>query len=490
MPPALPRRVLVANRGEIAVRVARTCRALGVEVVTVLAPGDAASRHRLEGRQDVEVASYLDRAAMIDAARASGCDAIHPGYGFLSESAAFASDVASAGLTWIGPPASAIEAMGSKTEARARMAAARVPVVPGTAAAAPEKLVAQAAGLGYPVLVKPAGGGGGKGMVRVDRPADLAAAARAASEQARDAFGDASVYVEKLIERPRHVEIQVFADAHENVVSLGERECSTQRRHQKIVEESPSVAVDDALRQRMGDAAVAAARAVGYRGAGTVEFLLAPDGSFHFLEMNTRLQVEHPVTELVTGLDLVALQLVVAAGGALPDAALRPVRHGHAIEARVYAEDPGSGHLPQAGPLLVVREPQGPGLRIDSALAEGGEVTVDYDPLLAKLCAWGADREQARGRLVEALGRFVILGVRTNVAFLRDVLSHEAFVRGELSTAFLDEHFAGWTDAQQGAELAIAASALARAPARGAAGAPARRADPWSDLGAFRVGAS
>jgi acetyl/propionyl-CoA carboxylase alpha subunit len=490
MPARLPSRVLVANRGEIAVRVARTCRAMKVGVVTIHAPGDRESPHRLEGLADLEVPSYLDVGAILDAAKRSGADAIHPGYGFLSENAAFADAVRGAGLTWIGPPPEAIEAMGSKTGARAAMQAAGVPVVPGTEAASPERLVGQAAGLGYPVIVKPAGGGGGKGMVRVDRPADLAAAARAAAEQAQASFGDGSVYVEKLIERPRHVEIQVFADDHGHVVSLGERECSIQRRHQKIVEESPSVAVDAALRQRMGDAAVAAARAVGYRSAGTVEFLLAPDGAFYFLEVNTRLQVEHPVTELVTGLDLVALQLLVAAGRPLPPTALHPVSRGHAIEARVYAEDPAVGHLPQAGRLLVVREPQGPGLRVDAALVEGGEVSVDYDPMLAKVSAWGADREEARLRLAEGLSRFVVLGVRTNLGYLQDILAHPAFAAGDLSTAFLDEHFAGWTDAPPD-DLVLAASALPASAARAAGGARASAApDPWSTLTGFRLGAS
>ncbi len=488
----LPRRVLIANRGEIAVRVARTCRALGVEVVTIHEPSDRGCPHRREGMADVEVPSYLDRAAILAAARHHDCDAVHPGYGFLSENAAFAEAVAFAGMSFIGPPAAAIAAMGSKTSAREAMVKAGVPVVPGTAAADPDHLVGQAAGLGYPVLVKPAGGGGGKGMIRVDRPADLAAAARTASGEASAAFGDPAVYVEKLIDRPRHVEIQVFADDHGHVVSLGERECSIQRRHQKIIEESPSVAVDDDLRRRMGEAAVAAARAVGYRSAGTVEFLLAPDGAFYFLEMNTRLQVEHPVTEMVTGLDLVELQLLVAAGGVLPEAALAPVRRGHAIEARLYAEDPAAGHLPQAGPLLIVREPHGPGLRVDSALREGGEVTVDYDPMLAKLTAHGADREQARLRLIEALGRFVVLGVRTNIGYLQDILAHEAFIAGDLSTSFLDDHLKGWSDPPPTGAVLAAWAIPAGAPGASGArdgGAPAGRPDPWSSLAGFRIGA-
>jgi acetyl/propionyl-CoA carboxylase alpha subunit len=431
--------------------------------------------------------AYLGMAALIAVAREHGCDAVHPGYGFLSENAAFAADVVAAGLTWIGPPAAAIEAMGTKTRARAAMEKAGVPVVPGTLAAAPERLVGPAAGLGYPVLVKPSAGGGGKGMARVDRPGDLVRAAQLASDQARQAFGDGAVYLEKLIERPRHVEIQVFADDAGNVVALGERECSIQRRHQKIVEETPSPAVSDGLRKRMEDAAIAAARAVSYRSAGTVEFLLAQDGSFFFLEMNTRLQVEHPVTEWVTGLDLVALQLEVAAGRPLPPQALDVRRHGHAIEARVYAEDPATGHLPQAGRLLLVREPQGPGIRVDAAL-EGGEVSVHYDPLLAKVACFGRDREEARRRLVEALSRFVVLGIRTNISYLRDVLEHERFVAGDLSTAFLDDHFASWQEPAPG-DAALAACALASGSSpsqRGAATGP--RPDPWARLGGLRLG--
>jgi len=461
---------------------------MGVGVVVVHAPDDAASSHRLAGDRDIEVPRYLDGAALIQAARSSGCDALHPGYGFLSENAAFAKEVAGSGLTWIGPPAAAIESMGSKTGARAAMEAAGVPVVPGTKAESPERLVGPAAGLGYPVLVKPSAGGGGKGMARVERPGDLVRLARLASDQAKQSFGDGSVYVEKLIERPRHVEIQVFADDHGNVVALGERECSIQRRHQKIVEETPSPAVSDELRKRMEAAAVAAARAVSYRSAGTVEFLLAPDGSFYFLEMNTRLQVEHPVTEWVTGLDLVALQLEVAGGRALPPQALEVRRSGHAIEARVYAEDPATGHLPQAGRLLLVREPQGPGIRVDAAL-EGGEVSVHYDPLLAKLSAFGRDREEARRRLVEALSRFVVLGVRTNIAFLIDVLEHERFVAGDLSTAFLDDHFASWSEPPPG-DAALAASALVGgAPSVGRAAVAGPLPDPWTRLGALRLGA-
>jgi acetyl/propionyl-CoA carboxylase alpha subunit len=385
-----------------------------------------------------------------------------------------------------------MEVMGSKTAARRAMVAAGVPVVPGSAAGGPAVLERAAEAIGYPVLVKASGGGGGKGMTIVREAGDFTRAVLRAAAEARRSFGDATVYLEKLIERPRHVEIQVFADDHGHCVSLGERECSIQRRHQKIVEEAPSPVVDAALRERLGRAAVRAAEAVGYRGAGTVELLLSQEGEFWFLEMNTRLQVEHPVTECVTGLDLVRLQLDVAAGSPLPAAALEPTLRGWAIEARVYAEDPAAGHLPQAGPLLAVREPQGPGVRVDSGVAEGGEVSVHYDPLLAKVIGWGADRDEAIDRLRDALARHVILGVRTNLEHLQAILGHPAFREGRLSTAFLDEHLSGWPGAQEVPDAALAATVLP--VGRAAAGRGSQRgaqhgaSDPWATLTGFRVG--
>jgi acetyl/propionyl-CoA carboxylase alpha subunit len=485
----MPRRVLVANRGEIVLRIARTCHARGLEVVTVHSPHDEGAPHVTGGSRSVGVPSYLDSTALIDAAGASGCDAVHPGYGFLSENAAFARAVTEAGLTWIGPPPDAMATLGSKTSARAHVERAGVPVVPGSAPGTPEQLAGEAARLGYPVLVKAAGGGGGKGMEVVSAPADFLRAARAAADEAARSFADPSVYVEKLIGRARHVEVQVMGDRHGNVVALGERECSIQRRHQKIVEESPSPAVDEALRTSMGDAAIAIARAVGYVSAGTVEYLLAPDGTFYFLEMNTRLQVEHPVTEWVTGLDLVWLQLLVAGGAELPSAAMRPTRRGHAIECRIYAEDPASGFLPQAGRLSCVREPQGPGVRVDSALAEGGDVTIHYDAMLAKLSTWGHDRPEAIARMREALRRFVILGVRTNIDHLQDIVAHPAFARGELSTSFLDDHVAGWAPGSAPPAV-LAATALplattARRDGPGPGTSNVRSPDPWALLEGF-----
>ena len=493
----LPRRVLVANRGEIAVRITRTCHACGVQVVAVYTEQDAASPHILAADRALLVASYVDPDALIEAARTGGADAVHPGYGFLAESAAFATAVQDAGLLWIGPPPEAIAAMGSKVRARATMRAAGVPVVPGSDAGDADALAAAAAALGYPVLLKAVAGGGGKGMAIVHDEAALRRAFRQARDEAERSFGDGAVYLEKLILRPRHVEVQVFADMHGNTVALGERECSIQRRHQKIVEESPSPAVDAALRQRMSAAAVAAARAVGYVGAGTVEFLLDERRHFYFLEMNTRLQVEHPVTEWTTGLDLVRLQLEVAAGGTLPPEALEPRFVGHALECRIYAEDPAAGFLPQSGRLLLVREPTGPGIRVDSALAEGQEITIHFDPMLAKISTWGRGRAESIARMREALRRFVLLGVRTNIDHLQDLLATDAFAAGRLHTGFLDEYLPDWAPPAQVPPLVLAATALAERFAAGrtaAAEAPAATAgrevfDPWETLAAFRVGA-
>jgi acetyl/propionyl-CoA carboxylase alpha subunit len=432
--------------------------------------------------------SYLDIDAILDAARASGADAVHPGYGFLSERAPFAAACVKAGLIFVGPPASAIEAMGSKIEARRLMERAGVPVVPGSTPAdqRDEGIAAAATSLGFPVLIKASAGGGGKGMRGARDAAALAEAIPAARREALAAFGDGTLYVERLIERPRHVEIQIVADAHGHAVHLFERECSVQRRHQKVIEESPSPALTPGLRQRMGAAAVAAALACGYRNAGTIEFLLEGGGDearFYFLEMNTRLQVEHPVTESVTGIDLVRTQLDVAEGAPLPwqqsDLALR----GHAVECRVYAEDPAAGFLPQAGPLLVYREPSGPGIRVDSGVEQGAEVPVQYDPMLAKLIAAGETRPAALARAAAALRDFPVLGVRTNIPFLINVLEHPAFVAGDVHTGFIDEHLAALLRTREASDLIAAAAAFARdngEPAGSATSGVA--ADPWRDL--------
>jgi len=462
------KRVLIANRGEIAVRVARTCHALGIETVAVASEADADALHArvatcVESIGPAEASeSYLNASALLAAAERSGADAVHPGYGFLSENADFARAVADAGLIWIGPSPEAIEAMGSKIAARAAMEAAGVPVVPGAGAPAdPAELAAAAAELGYPVLVKASAGGGGKGMRAVADPADLADAVASARREAGAAFADDTVYMERLLQRPRHVEVQIFGDAHGQVVHLLERECSIQRRHQKVLEECPCPALAPELRAAMGAAAVAAGQAVDYVGAGTVEFMLTEDGDFYFLEMNTRLQVEHPVTEEVLGVDLVAAQLEVAQGRPLPWTQEELVPRGHAIEVRLYAEDPAKGFLPATGRLVRYRVPAGPGIRHDGGVDEGSDVSPHYDPMLAKLVASGASRDEAIGRLKAALDRWVIHGVVTNLGFLRALAGHPAFGSGATHTGFIAEHFPdGFPEAAPDDDAALVALAL------------------------------
>jgi acetyl-CoA carboxylase biotin carboxylase subunit len=482
------RRVLIANRGEISVRIARACREAGIESVAVHTDADAGAFHVTAADRAVSIGAanaYLSVDALIAAAHSSGADALHPGYGFLSERAALARACAAAGIVFVGPPADAIERMGSKIGARALMAEAGVPVVPGGTPAnqTGEGLLAAATALGFPVLLKASAGGGGKGM-RVARRADevieLAASAR---REAEAAFGDGTLYVERLIERPRHVEIQIVADAHGSVVHLFERECSIQRRHQKVIEESPSTALTPETRAQMGDAAVAAARAVGYVNAGTIEFLLeghGRDARFYFLEMNTRLQVEHPITEAVTGVDLVRAQLAIAGGAPLPWTQASLSQRGHAIECRVYAEDPARGFLPQAGPLLLYREPSGPGIRVDSGVREGDRVGVEYDPLLAKLVAYGENREAATARALQALRAYPVLGIRTNIPFLIRLLEQPAFVEGRLHTGVVDELLADVVDAAALPDEALAAAASAFARSEKVDEARAR--DPWETL--------
>ena len=486
------RRVLIANRGEIAIRVARACREAGIESVAVYSEADRDAPHVRAADLAVRIGeaasarSYLSIPDIVAAARAAGCDAVHPGYGFLSENADFARACEAAGLAFVGPPARVIEQMGSKVTARALMMEAGVPVVPGHTAAdqTDEGIAAAAAKVGFPVVVKASAGGGGKGMRVVRDPASAPALIAAARREAIAAFGDGALYVERLIDRPRHVEIQVFGDAHGHVVHLFERECSIQRRHQKVIEESPSTALTPAVRSAMGDAAVAAARAVGYVNAGTIEFLLEGSGDsahFYFLEMNTRLQVEHPVTEAVTGIDLVRAQLTVAAGDDLPWTQPQLTQRGHAIECRVYAEDPANGFLPQAGPLLLYREPAAPGVRIDSGVLEGSMVSVNYDPLLAKVTASAESRPAAIARAAAALRRFPILGIRTNVAFLIRVLEHADFAAGQLDTGFIDEHATALLAPRDPPPEAFAAAALA-AEAVTSASSVSPAADPWSTI--------
>ena len=451
-------RILIANRGEIALRVMRTARAMGYGCVAIHTPDEAGAPHVVAADLAVAVPGYLDGAAILAAAQATGAGMIHPGYGFLSENADFAKACAEAGLTFIGPSAQAIAIMGDKGAAKRAAQAAGVPVLPG---GGPD----DAARIGVPLMVKAAMGGGGKGMRLVHDLADLPEALERAASEALKSFGDGALIVEKALLNPRHIEVQVFGDRHGNVVHLGERDCSVQRRHQKVVEEAPSPAVDPDLRVRMGAAAVALARAAAYEGAGTVEFLLE-DGAFWFLEMNTRLQVEHPVTEMVTGLDLVEWQIRVARGEALPLPQDKIVLKGHAIEVRLYAEDPANGFLPQTGRVL--RWAPAPGLRSDDALTDGLAVGGDFDPMLAKLIATGPDRETARARLIDGLQRTVLLGLRSNKAFLARVLAHEGFRQGP-TTAFLERDFAGdpslSAQAPDPALLALAVLIQAGAPA-------------------------
>jgi acetyl-CoA carboxylase biotin carboxylase subunit len=493
-------KVLVANRGEIAVRVLRTLREMGIRSVAVYSDADARALHVLVADEAVRLGpadpreSYLHVDRILEAARQTGAEAIHPGYGFLSENADFARQVTEAGRVFIGPPAAVIATLGDKTAARRTMAAAGVPIVPGMEA--PERdlarLQAAADRIGYPVLIKAAAGGGGKGMRVVQGPAAFAGAAAEAGSEARRAFGDDALYLERYLEQPRHVEVQILADAHGNVVHLGERECSIQRRHQKLVEETPSPAVDAALRARLTAAAVAAARAAGYVNAGTVEFLLERTGAFHFLEVNTRLQVEHPVTEMVLGLDLVRHQLRIAAGEPLGFTQPDLVPRGHALECRIYAEDPATGFLPSAGTIVALRPAAGPFVRFDEGIHAGAEVPVHYDPILGKLVVWAETRDAAIARMRRALSDQVILGVPTTSELLLDLMDHPAFQAGDTHTGFLDAHLSAWQPAVDGDRNALHAWVAARWLGQGAA-PPAPGTDapaaglptPFQTLGAF-----
>ena len=468
------KRVLVANRGEIAVRVIRACHEEGLQAVAVYSEPDRLAPHVRDADAAVLIGpapsseSYLDIRKLIAAAKDTGCQAVHPGYGFLSERAAFADACKDAGLTFVGPPASAIRAMGDKTEARRRMQAAGVPVVPGTAAPLrdPAEARREAKRLGYPVMLKAVAGGGGKGMRHVTSDGEVEGAFQAARREAQKAFGDGSIYIEKYLERPRHIEIQILADHRGRVAALGERECSIQRRHQKLIEESPSIAVSPALRRRLSEAATAAAGAVGYVSAGTIEFLLAPSGEFYFLEMNTRIQVEHPVTELVYGVDLVREQLRIADGQPMrvhgasgPGGQLHP--RGAAIECRITAEDPFNDFLPQTGVLQYLRVPSGPGIRWDAGVESGSDVTLFYDPLLAKLIAWGETREIAIQRMRRALSELVIVGLPTSQPFHLRVMDDPEFLKGEIDIKYLERAGARLlaAPARPGVERALAVAA-------------------------------
>ena len=483
--------VLVANRGEIAVRVIRTLRAMGVRSVAVFSDADRDARHVREADTAVRLGpapaseSYLSVERLLDAARRTGAQAVHPGYGFLAENAAFAQACADAGLAFIGPPASAISLMGDKIRAKETVKAAGVPVVPG---AADPELEEAARELGAPVLLKPSAGGGGKGMRLVRDLSTLTEEIAAARREARSSFGDDTLLVERWIDRPRHIEIQVLADAHGNVVHLGERECSLQRRHQKIIEEAPSVLLDEETRAAMGAAAVEAARSCGYVGAGTVEFIVpgVDPSSYYFMEMNTRLQVEHPVTELITGVDLVEWQLRVAAGEPLSFGQSDVRLTGHAIEARICAEDPARGFLPSGGTVLSLREPQGDGVRTDSGLSEGTEVSSLYDPMLSKVIVHAPDRATALRRLRAALADTVTLGVPTNAGFLRRLLAHPDVVAGDLDTGLVEREADGLVPEGVPDEVYAAAALLRQFPP--APGAPAGWTDPFDAGSGWRLG--
>jgi acetyl-CoA carboxylase biotin carboxylase subunit len=441
------KKILIANRGEIAVRILRACRELGIRSAAVFSDVDRKSLHVRLADEAYPIGpapsreSYLRIDKLMDVARRAGCDAVHPGYGFLAENAALPRACAAAGLTFIGPSAEAMEALGSKTAGRQLARHSDVPTVPGTndPIEKPSDGQALAHDMGYPVLLKAVAGGGGKGMRLVHSDAEFESAFRDASSEAMNAFGDARLYLEKYLERPRHIEIQILADAHGRVVSLGERECSIQRRHQKVIEEAPSPIVTPDLRKKMGDAAVRLARAGGYVNAGTVEFLVDQNLNFYFLEVNTRLQVEHPVTEQVTGLDLVKLQIAIAAGHRLPFAWESITPRGHAMEVRLYAEDPANNFFPSPGNILSCHVPSGPGIRLDDGVYEGWTVPNDYDPLLSKLIAWGNSREETIARLRRALEEYAITGIQTNAGLFLRILSESDFLRGEIHTKWLDE---------------------------------------------------
>jgi acetyl-CoA/propionyl-CoA carboxylase biotin carboxyl carrier protein len=444
MPPFT--KVLVANRGEIAIRICRTLRELEIASVAVYSEADRGSLHVSMADEAYLVGpgtpaeSYLNQERILDAAGRAGAEAVHPGYGFLAENADFARAVEAAGLTWIGPPPEAMELMGSKVAARQTMSAAGVPIIPGTTEPAESADEVRRLGdeLGWPIAIKASAGGGGKGLKVVGSPDEVDRAFEAARREGQAYFSDAAVYVERYLEDPRHVEVQVLADAHGGVIHLGERDCTIQRRHQKLVEETPSPAVDDELRAEIGRIAVEAARAVGYRSAGTIEGLLSSEGEYFFLEMNTRLQVEHTVTELVTGLDLVREQVLIAAGEPLWLTQDEVRLNGHAIECRINAEDPSTGFLPSPGRITSYREPSGPGVRVDSGVTSGSEVVGLYDPLIAKLCAHGIDRDRARRRMLRALGEYEIGGVKTLVGFHRALLDHKCFSAGETCRGIIE----------------------------------------------------
>ena len=497
-------KILIANRGEIAVRILRACQEMGIATVAVYSEADADALHTVLADEAICIGppspgeSYLRIDKIVEAARKTGCEAIHPGYGFLAENAAFVEAVTASGLTFIGPSALAVRTMGSKTAARTAVASAGVPVIPGyQGSSADADLLEAAKAIGFPVLVKASAGGGGKGMRVVETAAALPEALQAARREAMNAFGDDQIYLEKLIEQAHHVEFQIFGDTFGNLVHLFERECSVQRRHQKIIEETPSPLLDETLRQRMGEAAIAAARAVNYVNPGRIEFLVNETGDFYFLEMNTRLQVEHPITEWVTGLDLVKTQIQVASGSPLPFQQADLSQRGHALECRIYAEDPANHFLPAIGKILHIAPPIAPGIRIDTGITNGSEVTIHYDPLIAKLSVLGGNRQDAIAKMDWALRHYVILGdVITNIPFLRTVLNHPDFRQGKTPVDFVERTFTTWQpDSAPAPDAVFIAAALADSqenprtkPAQANGNMQGDLYNPWRSQQGFRMG--
>ncbi len=495
-------KILIANRGEIAVRVIKTCRELGIPTLAVYSEVDRAALHVQAADEAAllgpppPLQSYLDIDKIIETARERGADAVHPGYGFLAENPAFAKRCEAEGITFIGPSGAAIELLGNKVASRKVMLEAGIPCTPGfeIKQLSLKEVAKRAEEVGYPILVKAAAGGGGKGMRIVRAPEELEKSIEGAMREAKSAFADETVYVEKYLERPRHIEFQILADRHGNIVHLCERECSIQRRHQKVVEETPSTELTPEIREKMGSAAVEVARASGYSNAGTVEFLYAGEGVYYFLEVNTRLQVEHPVTEETIGVDLVAEQIRIAAGEPLGLKQSDIRQRGHAIEVRIYAEDTAAGFMPSSGEILFMKEPAGPGIRHDNGIYSGWKVPTHYDPILSKLIAWGPDRESARKRMISALKDFVILGVSTTIEFLAKALERPDFIEGRTFTDFIDINFpGGWVpnDGKPSLNLALIAAALSERSGGGpvsANAAASRTFDPWDVVGPWEIG--
>jgi acetyl-CoA carboxylase biotin carboxylase subunit len=493
-------KIFVPNRGEIAVRVIRACRELDIPVVVGFSEADAESLHVQLADEAVclgpaaPLESYLNIQVIVEAAKRTGCDAVHPGYGFLAENARFAEALEGAAITFIAPPASVIHAMGSKIESRRLMEKAGVPIVPGTVNGSEDvdTIVAEAKKIKGQIFLKASAGGGGKGMRLVTDRSKLPSLVKEAVGEARSAFGDGTVYVEKRIDKPRHIEFQILADHHGNVVHLFERECSIQRRHQKLLEEAPSIALDKTLRDEMGQAAVKAAKAVGYRNAGTIEFMLDAGNNFYFLEMNTRIQVEHPITEYTTGLDLVKWQILIARGERLPFEQKDILSRGHAIECRIYAEDPRNHFLPSCGVIDYLREPWGPGIRNDSGVYQGWEVGPHYDPILSKLVTYAEDRDAARRKMLEALDEYIVHGIHTTIEVHKKILTSKPFVEGKTNTDFLDTHLDDWfEDTGDVPDEAFIAAALAEALMRDgtrSSGSQAPAPTPWQLVGEWEIG--